>query len=303
MPKTAHKGPMPIEERAKRFLASYAKSGGKRRAKAFRKLGEMEQCRIAEEVTGESLKPARDGIYYLTCPGVAFHSNKSGRRDCRFTPGDGGHNARTAAPSLKCLHQSCSTVIEELNRRIRSECGKASVEYITDHGSNLNNAAAALIIGFDLGEEKALRLLVEWGKSCTPTHTALACGNSISAALAAYKKNPDEVGFLLKTARPQTGAATTPPTSPEIKRNASFASAPSVPAVEPAPQPIYLGAKGKVAKIARSMIDNYRDDYGIEPTTILIGHDQPDVGSTLCGLPVERMRSPGISVHGEAVDG
>jgi hypothetical protein len=298
------RGPMPIEERAKRFLASYSKSGGQRRAKSFKKLGEMDQCRIVEQVLGEALKPANDGIYYLTCPGVSFHSNKSGRKDCRFTPGDGGHNPRTAAPALHCVHQSCGTVIEEMNRLIRSEIGKASVEYLTDHGSVLNNAAAALIIGFDLDDMTAHKLLVAWGKTCTPIHTAAACGSAISAALAAYKKKPDEVGYLLNRARPRSRAAATSPTTPSIKRRTSFASVPSNSLVDadPVGQPIYLGVKGKVAKQARAVIDAYRDDYGEEPTVLLLGPDQPDVGSTLCGLRVEAMRSPGISVCRDTAD-
>lgn len=305
MPDTKQRGPMPIEERAKRFLASYSKHGGTRRAKSFKKLGEMEQCRIVEQFLGEPLKAARDGVYYLTCPGVSFHSNKSGRRDCRFTPGDGGHNPRTAAPALHCVHQSCGTVIEEMNRKIRSEIGKASVEYLTDHGSVLNNAAAALIIGFDMNELKAHKILVAWGKTCTPIHTSAACGSAISAALAAYKKKPDEVGYLLNSARSGGRASAASPTTPSIIRRTSFASAPSQPQAdsEPFGQPIYLGVKGKVAKQAWAVIEAYRDDYGEEPTVLLLGPDQPDVGSTLCGLRVEAMRSPGISVCRETADG
>jgi hypothetical protein len=299
------KGPMPIEERAKRFLASYSKHGGQRRAKSFRKLGEMEQCRIVEQILGESLKPAHDGIYYLTCPGVTFHSNKSGRKDCRFMPGDGGNNPKTAAPALHCVHQSCGTVIEEMNRKIRSEIGKASVEYLTDHGSVLNNAAAALIIGFDMGELKAQKILVAWGKTCTPMHTAADCGSAISAALAAYKKKPDEVGYLLNRARSVGCASAASPRALSINRRTSFASVSSQRQVsaQTIGQPIYLGVKGKVAKQARLMVQSYRDDYGEDPTVLLLGPDQPDVGPTLCGLKVDRMQSPGVSVCRGIADG
>lgn len=299
------RAPMSIEERAMRFLASYSKHGGKRRAKSFKKLGEMDQCRIAEQVLGDALKPANDGIYYLTCPGVSFHSNKSGRKDCRFTPGDGGNNPRTAAPTLNCVHQSCGTVIEEMNRTIRSEIGKASVEYLTDHGSELNNAAASLIIGFNLADVQAHKLLVTWGKTCTPVHTALSCGKAISAALAAYKKKPDEVGYLLNRARSGGRASAASPTPPSIRKKTSFASAPSQSSVyaEPIGQPIYLGVKGKVAKEARLRIEWYEADYGLPPTVLLLGPDQPEVGSTLCGLKVDRMRTNGISVCREAADG
>ena len=297
-------GSMPIEERAKRFLASYSKHGGKRRAKSFRKVGEREQCQIASQILGETLTAARDGVYYLKCPGVAFHTGKDGRRDCRFTPGDGGFNKRTAAPSLCCMHQSCGAVIEEMNRKIRSEIGKAAVEYITDHGSVLNNAAAHLVIGMDIAPETAQKLLVEWGKTCTPVHTALACGRAVAAAEEAYKKHPDEVGYLLKQASAARttsgrGASNTPP-NPQLIKNTSLASASNetAPPVAPASGPIYLGAKGKIAQQARTMIECYRDDHGIDPTTVLLGPDQPEVSGLICGLPVERMRTHGISVHG-----
>lgn len=298
--------PMPIEKRAKRYLESYSTYGGKRRAKSFRKLGEMEQCQIVESILGESLKPAADGVYYLTCPGVSFHSCKSGRKDCRFTPGDGSNNARTAAPSLNCVHQSCGTVIAEMNRKIRSECGKASVEYMTDHGSTLNNAAAALIIGFDLPDHIAQKLLVEWGKTCTPTHSPLDCGRAVGVALAAYNKSPDEVGYLLRSSKSAatSGGAATSPSSPPIIKKTSFASGGASPALSAtASAPIYIGAKGKVAQRARAMITAYQEDHGIDPTVLLLGPDQPEVGPKLCGLKVDRMNHPGISVCRENADG
>lgn len=292
------RGPMPIEERAKRLLASYSKHGGRGKAKSFRKLGEAEQCKITEDILGESLKPARDGVYYLTCPGVSFHSTGSGRKDCRFTPGDGGSDARTAAPTLKCMHQSCGTVIEEMNRKIRSECGKASVEYMTDHGSVLNNAAAALIIGFDLKEAKAHTLLTEWGKDCEPYHSPYACGKAIKAALVARKKKPDEIGYLLKApaSAPHSDAAPLP--SPPKKGNASFVPKQEQPgSTFAAAVPIYLGVKGKIAREARVVINAFTDDQGIAPDTLLLGSDQPELDTThLCGLRIERMPCPGISV-------
>lgn len=289
------RGPMPIEERAKRFLASYAKYGGRRHVKNYRILGELEQCKIASQVLGELIKPDSQGKYYLTCPGITFHTNKSGRRDCRFTPGNGGGDARTAAPSLHCVHQSCMSIIEQLNHKIRSECGKASVEYITDHGSELNNAAAALIIGFKMEDTVAHKLLVTWGKTCTPMHSAIACGNAINAAAAAARKKPDEVGYLLRSIRKDARAASPSPETPSDNISTSFVSQPT--GVQSAAKaPVYIGDKGRVAKQANQCIEMYRFDYGNEPTVLLLGPDQPEVGKTFCGLPVCRMNTPGISV-------
>lgn len=298
------RGPMPIEERAKRFLASYSKHGGKARAKSYRQVGEMEQCQIAQNVLGETLKPDphKAGVYYLTCPGISFHTGRNSRRDCYFYPGGVSQASRGgSAPSLNCCHQSCGTVIEEMNRKIRSEIGKAGVEYLTDHGSVLNNAAASLIIGFDMKDADALKLLVEWGKTCTPIHTAAACGSAIAAALAAYKKKPEEVGYLLKKPARAVGSGSSSP-SPSKGRKASFVSAPSPSAVLPAGEPIYIGVKGKVAKYARSVITAYQEDNGIDPTVLLLGPEQPEVGPKLCGLRVERMKCPGISVCRDTMD-
>ena len=51
------------------------------------------------------------------CPGASMHSGPTGKRDCRVTI-DG-------APTLSCLHSSCSAAITEANRLLRSEIGKA----------------------------------------------------------------------------------------------------------------------------------------------------------------------------------
>lgn len=64
---------------------------------------------------------------YVTCPGEGSHNNGSGRRDCRVycieAPG------RTLKPpGCYCLHTSCASVLAEVNRRIRSEIGKAKAD-------------------------------------------------------------------------------------------------------------------------------------------------------------------------------
>jgi hypothetical protein len=74
---------------------------------------------IAEAVLGEIdwKEPDRG---YCRCPGADLHSNPDGRRDCRVTL-DG-------APTVYCTHTSCLSAIEEANRRLRSEIGKAERE-------------------------------------------------------------------------------------------------------------------------------------------------------------------------------
>lgn len=301
---------MPIEERAKRFLASFSKHGGTRRAASYRKLGELEQCKIAGDVLGETLKPDSSGRYYFQCPGIQFHTNKSGRRDCRFTPGD-GFNKRTSAPTVHCLHESCGSVIAEINHRIRSECGKASVEYITDHGTTLRNAAAALVIGFDLPPEKTRVLLSEWNRTCTPSATQLELGEAIAHAQKHYSKQPDEVGYLLKTAKAvSTGESRLVPAAPTTPQviESSFASAANLGKAEQcetplSAQPIYVGKRGRLAREVRRLIHVWSED-GHTPAVVLLGPDEiSNAPPTLCGLPVRPMAQPGISLGDTFTDG
>lgn len=93
-------------------------------------VGLAERQRICAAVVGPVEWCEGGGWGYCTCPGLQFHHNKNGRRDCRVyaeeTPGaarDGG----ALPPGLTCLHTSCRSAIEEASKRIRSEIGKAKV--------------------------------------------------------------------------------------------------------------------------------------------------------------------------------
>lgn len=293
-----------IEERARRYLESISKYGDKRRAKAYRTVGEMEQCKIVGSILGESLRAATDGHYYLTCPGVQMHSNKSGRKDCRFTPaGKGTASNGVSAASLHCVHQSCANIIADFNHKIRSAIGKAGVEYVTDHGSTLNNAAAALVIGFDMDDLLVNKLLCAWGKTCTPSHSASACGQAINRARDAYRKKPDEIGYLLKSNR---AAARPSPQSPTKDLRPYYALAHDLGAdkdyVVVDSKARYIGDRGKIADQVQAQIESYAADHGEWPTAILLGPDQPALSGKMFGLPIEHMRTPGISVYGENVD-
>lgn len=50
----------------------------------------------------------------IPCPGEALHSNESAEAHCRFFL-DG-----EMAPTLNCVHESCSDVVEQFNRELRS---------------------------------------------------------------------------------------------------------------------------------------------------------------------------------------
>jgi hypothetical protein len=54
---------------------------------------------------------------YCVCPGNEKHTTGNGRRDCRVTLNN--------APTIHCVHNSCASVIETYNYRLRSLIGKA----------------------------------------------------------------------------------------------------------------------------------------------------------------------------------
>ncbi len=73
---------------------------------------------IAEAQLGE-LRWINPTTAYCTCPGVANHSNKDGKRDCRV--------CLEGVPTVHCLHTSCEAAITSANRTLRSAIGKAEL--------------------------------------------------------------------------------------------------------------------------------------------------------------------------------
>jgi hypothetical protein len=71
---------------------------------------------IAEHLLGEVTWTEVD-TGYCRCPGADLHTNVNGPRDCRVIV--------SGAPTIFCLHSSCAGAVEEVNRRLRSEIGKA----------------------------------------------------------------------------------------------------------------------------------------------------------------------------------
>ena len=72
---------------------------------------------IAFKLLGElRAAPDKDG-YFVDCPGVSFHHNKSGDKHTILY--------LNTVPTLACQHESCSHVVESFNRVLRSDIGKA----------------------------------------------------------------------------------------------------------------------------------------------------------------------------------
>lgn len=88
----------------------------------FPELPFSEQVSIAEEHLGGPLEWQGEGSRgwaYCSCPGKAFHGNKTDGRATRIYIGEG------EAPNLVCQHTSCDSVVAETIREIRSAIGKA----------------------------------------------------------------------------------------------------------------------------------------------------------------------------------
>ncbi len=271
---------------AKRYLRTISKVPmGKGVVEYAPPLDRSEVLDIASGVIDVSLASDNAGRYYLPCPGQTMHSNgKSARRDCEFMP-DG-------APTLRCFHESCSAVLDELNRSIRSACGKAKVRKFTDSTARATQAAKALIIGFDIPEADARVILNEWAAGCTPPISSGDIVSGLRSAKLAYNRSPESVGCML-----DGGTMPAAPTSPRPPRGekvsvmsgGSAMSKPSAAQGVRREEPIYIGAIGKLAKEAKQIITDYEENYGKRPITFLVGTSH--VGSfpaRLAGLPAER---------------
>lgn len=57
-------------------------------------------------------------LAFVQCPGIELHTGSNGRKDCRLTINDG------RPPTLFCVHQSCSDVLAQRNKAMRSAIGK-----------------------------------------------------------------------------------------------------------------------------------------------------------------------------------
>lgn len=253
---------------------------------------------IASAILQVSLSADQDGRYYLTCPGAGSHSGgKNARRDCEFMP-DG-------APTLRCFHESCEDVRDELNRTIRSACGKAKVKKFTDFQARAIKAAEALLIGYDLSDDEAKALLKEWAQGCDPQIPFADLSAGFKSAKRSYTRaDSDAVGCLLQ-GRSMPARLTSP--QPPLGEKLSVVSGAELTSVSrPKPQggvglqePIYVGALGQLAKEARQLVEDYQENYGYRPHTILVGSIYEGVvPARLVGIPAERWKNREHSVVG-----
>jgi hypothetical protein len=84
-----------------------------------------ERQRITTELLG-TVDWESDATGYVTCPGMACHTNPNGKRDCVIYL-DG-------APTVHCVHNSCRGILDGVNHELRSRIGK--VEYAPDSATS-----------------------------------------------------------------------------------------------------------------------------------------------------------------------
>jgi len=252
---------------------------------------------IASDILQVSLSPDQNGRYYLTCPGAADHQGgKNARRDCEFMP-DG-------APTLRCFHKSCESARDELNRSIRSACGKDKVRQFTDSTARATKAAEALVIGFDMADAEAKALLAEWALLCDPQIPSADLSAALKSAKRSYARAVTEhVGCLLHgRSMPARLGSPHPPQKEglSVVSRAISVSKPSPNGGVGVQEPIYIGARGQLAKEAKRLIEDYEENYGIRPYEVLVGTSfEGDVPDRICGLPAVRWNHVGHSVVGK----
>jgi len=71
---------------------------------------------------------------WVQCPGQELHTGDNGSKDCRLTINDG------MAPTLHCVHNSCRSEIEAVNKKMRSMIGKMKVS-----AGNIIRSSGALV--------------------------------------------------------------------------------------------------------------------------------------------------------------
>lgn len=290
------------KSRARAYLKTISKSP--MRGDAIRyapPLPTSEVISIASGILQENLSSDRSGRYYLKCPGESMHSGgKSARRDCEFLP-DG-------APTLRCFHESCDSVLKELNAIIRSACGKAKVQKFTDDRARATQAAEALLIGCSMSREEAKPLLDEWARSCDPQVSPADLSAALKSAQRSFDRaDPDSIGCLLHgRSMPSTLRSPQPPHGGKLSEVSAMGAAPvkSTAAARGGvgpEEPIYIGALGQLAKEARALVAAFEEDYGYRPDRILVGTKfSGTLPARLVGLPAERWGQASHSVWGSS---
>jgi hypothetical protein len=86
--------------------------------------------RVAFEVLGELDWSAGKGGYFCRCPGEAYHTTGTAEKHCIIY--------LEGSPTIKCQHNSCGSIVETYNYRLRSEIAKA------EYAQQLPHARATL---------------------------------------------------------------------------------------------------------------------------------------------------------------
>ena len=83
-------------------------------------LRETEMLKIIEDTLNMRVSEDPLGRLYFTCPGQDLHTGKNARKDTQLflSPDKGG------APTIHCMHSSCSEAIATANHSIRSAIAK-----------------------------------------------------------------------------------------------------------------------------------------------------------------------------------
>lgn len=285
-PPTSMKHRATVTADAKRYLQTISKVPmGRGVVEYAPPLDRAEVVTIASEIVNLSITSDQNGRYYLPCPGLAMHSGgKSARRDCEFMP-DG-------APTLRCFHTSCGAVLDEINRSIRSACGKAKVRKFSDATARATKAAEALTIGFDMAEADARVILNDWALTCTPPINSGDIAAGLKSARASYRRAPESAGCLLNgNSMPAAISPPRPPSGEKVSvvSGGCSMSKPTASQGVQREEPIYLGELGALAKQAREMIDDYEYGYGCKPAAFLVGTSYlGPIPERLCGIPTDR---------------
>ena len=76
----------------------------------------MDRRRIVEDLIG-TVDWTESERGYCRCPGMELHTHRNAPRDCRVMI--------DRAPTIHCVHSSCSSAVADANHRLRSAVGKA----------------------------------------------------------------------------------------------------------------------------------------------------------------------------------
>ena len=114
---------------------------------------------------------------FCRCPGEAFHTSPTGKKDCRVNV-DG-------APTIFCFHASCAAVVTDANLRLRRELGASPWELRLPNGQALRSGDVLQPGGVVLPREAVKARAMSGGRD---TGEVLVL-ESLRAAAARYRQD------------------------------------------------------------------------------------------------------------------